>query len=200
LFALLFGWPGVAHADQFAITGGTALGDDSGASLAVRGTDFWFSSFGSTTDELSNLGSVFCPYPCDPASVTFSARLSGFLGSGSAQVGETAYGDVDFEGFLDFRGGPTSIDTRSGGAGVVRGPFTFTGLFNGFLDGQQVFSRTTTGQGHASLRFLAGGANQGVSLTFTDDAAPVPEPATLVLFATGAAGIAVRRRRRSACT
>jgi hypothetical protein len=186
----------VAGADQFRITTGTASGDDSSASLTIAGSGFTFSLFGETTGEISSLGSVFCPHPCDPTAVNFTARLSGLLGSGSAQIGGTSYSNVEFQGFLDFAGGPTTIQYGGDGSGLVQGPFAFTGLFTGFSGGTQLFSHTATGQGDASLRFLSGNANQGVSLTFSDDTAPVPEPATLLLLATGAAGIAARRRRQ----
>lgn len=193
---LVLGTAGAAWADQFTITTGTASGDDSGGSMSIAGTSFQFSLSGESTGEVSSLGSVFCPHPCDPESVTFTALLSGFLGSGSAQIGDTTYSNVDFHGFLDFDGGATTITRASDGTGVVEGVFAFSGLFNGFLGGTQLFSHTVSGQGTASLRFLAGNANQGVSMTFSEDAAPVPEPASMLLLATGAAGIAWRRRRQ----
>lgn len=52
--------PGVARAEQFTITSGTASGDDSSASMFVSGANFWFSLHGETTGLVSNLGSMFC--------------------------------------------------------------------------------------------------------------------------------------------
>jgi hypothetical protein len=89
---------------------------------------------------------------------------------------------------------------------TVEGPVVFTGTFSFFDEGGHVVDVELTGRGRVTYdlvqtdffttdepRWLFGGV--------TYDIAPTPEPATLLLFGTSAAGLGVARllkRRRSA--
>jgi hypothetical protein len=82
---------------------------------------------------------------------------------------------------------------------IVTAPFTFKGLFSQ-VDGTTML----TGRGTATVRLRRGDgidhdAWDGASVRYDfEDAAPVPEPATLVLLGSGLAAIAVRKRRSNA--
>lgn len=87
-------------------------------------------------------------------------------------------------------GGNTSLDAHWLGTmtvrpGLVRAPFTFEGVFS---DG--IAPLDLSGRGVASARFqrTPGGLMlSSIDYVFGKDAVPNPEPATLVLLATGAA-------------
>ena len=88
---------------------------------------------------------------------------------------------------------------------IAYAPFTFTGTLSGYADpslgGAPLFTAHLMGGGSrigASAGF--GNLGSGVFLDFTDyifdDAAPTPEPGSLLLFGSGAAWVAARWRRR----
>jgi hypothetical protein len=84
----------------------------------------------------------------------------------------------------------------------MRAPFTLTAQIRGMASAEQVFAADLVGAGNAFRVFdrsvggkWIGGENQ-FQYRFTDGAQPVPEPATLLLFASGAAIMASRSRRR----
>ena len=79
-------------------------------------------------------------------------------------------------------------------------PFTFSGQLTGYASsdriGTPVFDLTLVGSGTAKLSMaLEGGRYSFSSLDYNFDAAPVPEPATLLLVGSGAALLWRRRRR-----
>jgi hypothetical protein len=133
--------------------------------------------------------------------------------TGSATVGGVMYPyPMFFSGALAFSGGSFTLPEFSGPEDRVLTflqPFTFTGTVSGFdrlLEGPTelfpLFTTSLAGAGTAQLHFL-GTSFEGRSIysylgTTYDFADPVPEPATILLTASGlSALVAVRRRRRA---
>jgi len=90
------------------------------------------------------------------------------------------------------------------GAVMSPAPFTFEGQVSGFRRGDpstSIFALDLTGQGTASFRVVSSPNGTFVAPEVTyrfEDVAPVPEPGTMMLFLTGAAGLILRRRAPTA--
>jgi len=197
MLVLLSGVAYTAAADQFTIRSGVAAGDDSGAVFLVGGEGFSLLFGADSTGSVSNLGVVFCTEgPCNPATVDFNRVFTGLLGFGSGQIGGVRYDGVAFDGQITITGGLPSVRTRSDGWTVSEAPFFLAALLNGStLGGTPLFSHTLIGRGRAQVLFPSSGGLDGARLTF-ENAAPIPEPSTLTLFALGAAALVRARGRR----
>ena len=152
--------------------------------------------------------------PCTPGAVL---DLSTTLvvrdwDAGRAEVDGRTYESVFYSGSFNFDAGsvivPDMPPGQSGpdGQGLSRlfTTFRFTGTLAGFADpgltGAPLFSVPLTGGGGVAVAFSNYPPESGIRVLQLDyhfeDAAPVPEPGSLLLFGSGAAWIAARWRKR----
>jgi hypothetical protein len=130
------------------------------------------------------------------------ARTGFDLASGFAVVGENSYGAIDghrvkFRGQLSFDA--ATLPIPDGDRVRLTSPFVLTGGIAAFQNATStvpLFQADVTGSGIASLVLqrdpLGVYQFQAFGYTIQD---PVPEPATLLLFGSGVAGLAIRRYR-----
>jgi hypothetical protein len=136
--------------------------------------------------------------------ITFDASLLGFMG---AAFGDPVLGDqLDLAGF----GSITDIDSAvAGSVNLAEVSLDSASTLNSLQAGAFIAVRLTLvgiSEGTSSLGIVVNGLGDadGASLAAvsTDKslvvgAVPVPEPATLIYFATGAAALAMRRHHRN---
>jgi hypothetical protein len=152
--------------------------------------------------------------PCTPgAALNLSSALAvRDWDAGRAELDGRTYESVYFSGSFNFDAGsvvvPDMPPGQSGpdGEGLSRlfTTFRFTGTLAGFADpsltGAPLFSTPLTGGGRVAVAFSNYPPESGIRVLQLDyhfaDAAPVPEPGSLLLFGSGAAWIAARWRKR----
>lgn len=187
-----------ARADALVVTGGF------GTSNGVFGGPFLLTGEGFVLSGSTLQGSA-----------SFPALAGALVNLGSNNVGLDISSGGFYNGFLRFDA-PFVVPGVALDLFVVTTPFTFTGRIqvcedplasvNGCPAGRISFEADLTGSGIATAVLtsfeLSPGGPRVYSLRSVryDFAAPTPEPATLVLLASGLAGVgaAARRRRRKA--
>lgn len=144
-------------------------------------------------------------FACRPGDLlNLSLRTDGEvpLGSGFAIVGGTTYPDLTFSGSLQFQVEPIGFPATTADLVEIEQPFVFAGLIRGFVSGSEAFVVSLTGLGTVRMPFerltdgsyISGDFDGQISYQFAD-AAPVPEPATVLLVGCGLVAIARGRQR-----
>jgi hypothetical protein len=193
-----------AQADPLVITGGSlySTGSDISSGFLFTGADFRLSGGAA--------GLVQAELTCDPcmpgAPINLSATFVGTMGAGEAIINGVDYSasapDLEFGGRLDFSAPSVSAPSAHSMFTVVQ-PFSLSALLIGFVNAGEntVFSHGLIGSGVVTARFGLEDPSQplfsfiDIRYEFGDAAAPIPEPATVGLFAAGALGLAGKRWR-----
>jgi hypothetical protein len=210
---LILGAAERAAADPYVLQPPSAIG------LDFEGYGFRFVGEGFDIAHHPMSVGVFFPLvrnpSCDPCAVGQiydpSFRTSGetFLGNGRGTVAGTSctsYSDIAFFGTLNLDAVAVTFPSVPGDGFRLQTPFSFNAVIRGMVGGEQAFMLSLVGGGRA-LRFFDFDSESGLYWAgenqpqfFFDDTpgeAPVPEPGTLLLFATGTAIAGTIKRRRS---
>lgn len=208
VMTVMMALPSPLAADPIAITGGHVAAEVvmASARVVLNADGFALDAF---VEAYSSTLSLACT-PCGPGTtVDLGGRFEGPRAAGSALVDGVAYSEIFLDGMTGTFSSP-SFEISGAQDVTIDRPFSFTAsisgyLLNPFVHGltDPVFTKTLIGRGTARATFLFNETDTpiffptGLRYDFID-ADPVPEPATLFLFGTGATIAAGLRRRRAA--
>lgn len=200
-----------AAAESFVVRGAPGswiIFDFEGDFFKLAGDGFAISGrepFNGDIPRIMESGCILCG-PGDVVDPSF--RTPGDLvtignGEGTATIGGTSYSNLVYQGWFDVDADPVPFPDTTAGGLFVHTPFVFTGFLRAFQSNSQpLFEVDLKGHGIAAMPFILRNEDGLYELEegrldylFTDPAAPVPEPTTMLLIGSGLAGIAAARRR-----
>jgi hypothetical protein len=212
-----FAAPRTTSADPIAITKGTITlpANFATAPTTLSGTD---GAHPFTFHGVISTDAIIGPYTsCEPCTTQVSIAIHAVLGvSGDVTYGSERYRvgpgllDTDGDLNLDVQGGPIALP-KPAAIGQLRtftAPFTASGtLTPPFFPGG--LANTLSGSGRMTITLAAGpsGVEQPTEWSFrsaeyrfnasSGGPAPVPEPASFLLFGSGISALVLRRRSRA---
>jgi hypothetical protein len=208
------------------LAGGTARADPllvtSGSYTDGSFTGFWTlmgNGFSLTGASEGSAGGLFqsckpCGWEPAPVALNFTTHVFGgpFLGGRPGTFDGVSYPTTVFDGELHFFAPSFSAAVLSPTNLILTAPFTMNGHLVGFPNGSaefngmpRLFESDFVGRGTATARFVQDPTepNQpnlfevmSVVYQFESNAAPTPEPATLLMFGAGLVIVSHRLRRR----
>jgi hypothetical protein len=197
--------PAAVSAEPIPVTSGffSVTGLGASAVFDLQGADF--QAAGGL--EPGVVGPDLTCFPCVAGAViSLDTSFLGSSGTGSAEVDGMTFPSIGLAATNFLFEAPDIVAPDTTGSFAVTRPFTFSGRLFGFAltDPHQtpIFERLLIGQGLVTASFMEN-PNPGGPPLFSfrsirydfAEAAPVPEPATLLLVASGLGGALQLRRR-----